>query len=295
MIWAYSVKSQELRACDADDLSELEELSAEVDWLWVDCLEPDKMELEIIAGLLEEAAIIDDIKAKKIFSRYERIRAFTAVSIPLVVFESRLMVHPIYVFLKQKMLITVRNKNSSGLVENMLKTLKDCVAGIICVSGVRKISSSFALSRLFHEATNQNLDVIISLREKIDGVEEEALANPRDKGISRQVFALKRELSTFERTLWSQRELMLSMGEGVVPTLQLDEGILPTLDYAINNVARELSLLDSNNSALDSILSLQDLGMIHGVERTLIYLTIIILAANVILILLSLDILNLFA
>jgi Mg2+ and Co2+ transporter CorA len=294
MIWAYTIKSKKLRACDADSLDELEELSGKADWLWVDCLEPDDRELEIVAGLLRETNIIDAIKRKRIFSRYERKHDYTAVSIPIVLFESRLMVQPIYVFLNDKMFVTVRDKGSSGPIDNTLKTLQDCVSGIVCVSGVKAISSSFALSRLFHEATNENLDVIISFRERIDKVEERALANPRDKGISHSVFALKREISTFERTLWSQRELMLSMREGVVPTLQLNEEIVPTLNYAINNISRELSLLDSNNSALDSILNLQDLGMIHGVERTLIYLTLIILVANVILILLGLDILNLF-
>lgn len=293
MIWAYSIKSEKLQARDADSLGELEELSGEVDWLWVDCLEPDDKELEIVAGLLKETEIIKTIKEKRIFSRYERINDYTAVSIPLVVFESKLAMHPIYVFLREKMFVTIRSKNSSGPIENTLKTLHDCASGIICPSGVREISSSFVLSRLFHEATNENLDVIISIREGIDKVEEEALTNPRDKKISHSIFALKREISTFERILWSQRELMLSMREGVVPTLQFNEEIEPTLNYAINNISRELSLLDSNNSALDSILSLQDLGIIHRVERTLIYLTLIILVTEIILILLDIDILNL--
>lgn len=290
MIWAYTIKSEKLQACDADSLGELEELSGEADWLWVDCLEPDDKELEIVAGLLKETEIINDIKGKKIFSRYERVHDCTAVSIPLVVFESKLVMHPIYVFLKEKMFVTVRNKNSSGPIENTLKTLQDCISRIVCVSGVKAINSSFVLSRLFHEATNENLDVIIALRERIDKVEEKALANPRDKGISHSVFALKREISTFERTLWAQRELMLSMREGVVPTLQLNEEIAPTLDYAINNISRELSLLDSHNNALDSIFSLQDLGIIHRVERVIIYLTLITLIVSVITILIEIDI-----
>lgn len=293
MIWVYTIKSKELRACDADSSDELAELSEQADWLWVDCLEPDDKELETVAGLLKERNIIDDIKKKRVFSRYERMHDYTAVSIPLVVFESKLTVQPVYVFLNDKMLVTVRNKGSSGPIDNTLKTVQDCASGIVCVSGVKALSSSFVLGRLFHEATNENLNVIISFRERIDQVEERALANPRDKEISHSVFELKREISTFERTLWSQRELMLGLREGVVPTLQLNEETEPTLNYAINNISRELSLLDSNNSALDSILNLQDLGMIHGVERRLIYLTIIILVANVILILLGLDILKL--
>lgn len=290
MIWAYVIKSEKFHASDADSLQELEELGEKADWLWVDCLEPDDKELEIIAGLLKRAEIIKDIKGKKIFSRYERIRDCTGVSIPLVVFESKLVTHPIYVFIKDRTFVTIRDKNSSGPVENTLKTLQDCISGIISVSGAKMISSSFVLSRLFHEATNENLNTIISLRERIDKIEEEALANPRNKGISHSVFALKREVSTFEKILWAQRELMLSVREGIVPTLQLNEEIAPTLNYAINSISREISLLDSHNSALDSILSLQDLGMIHRVERVIIYLTLITLIVSLITILIEIDI-----
>jgi Mg2+ and Co2+ transporter CorA len=294
MIWVYTIKSEKLQAFDADSLNEIEVLSGKTDWFWVDCLDPDDSELEIIAGLLGETSVINDIKGKTTFSRYVRIDDYSGISIPLVVFQSELTTHPIYAFLKERTFVTVRSKISARPIENVLKTLHDCAAGIICPSGVKAISSPFVLSRLFHEATNENLDAIIFLRERIDKVEEEALSNPRDKGISRAVFALKREVSTFERILWSQRELMLGMREGVVPTLQPSEEVSPTISHAINNISRELSLLDSNSNALDSILSLQDLGMIHGVERTLIYLTLIILVANVILILLGLDLLKMF-
>ncbi|MCK4634187.1 hypothetical protein KAT42_05075, partial [Candidatus Bathyarchaeota archaeon] len=59
------------------------------------------------------------------------------------------------------------------------------------------------------------------------------------------------------------------------------------------NISRELSLVDSHNNALESILSLQDLGLIHRVERNLIYLTLMALIVSVILILLEIDILSL--
>jgi len=83
---------------------------------------------------------------------------------------------------------------------------------------------------------------------------------------------------------------MLNIREGVVPTVEFSEMDRQTLGYAINNISRELSLINSYNDTLDSILRLQDLGMIHGVERILIYLTLVTLLANVVVILLELGI-----
>jgi len=48
-----------------------------------------------------------------------------------------------------------------------------------------------------------------ALREYIDVLEEKALDKAADKGISKDVFRLKREVSTLERVFWVQKETML--------------------------------------------------------------------------------------
>jgi len=290
MIWVYTVtESNELHARDASSLKELQNLNKEADWLWIDFMDPSDKEFEVIAGLLEKTEIVSDIKGQKIFSRPERVNDCILFSLPHTVFKDALNTFPIYVIIKNKTLLTVRNGYSSKAMKNALKTFEDCV-GKICEGSV---NSSFILSRLFHEISNENLDVVMALRERIDKIEEQALANPADKKISRSVFATKRELSALERILWSQRELMLSVSEGMVPMIETSEEIRATLSHPINNISREISLLDSHNNALDSILSLQDLGMIHRVERNLIYLTIMALIVSVLLILLEIDIISL--
>lgn len=290
MIWMYMLtKSNKLRARDADSLTELQRISKEANWLWTDCMEPDDKELEIIAGLLKETEIISAIKKRQIFSRCEKINDYVLISIPLVVFKDTLETCPIYVFAKGKILITVRSKNSSKSINNTLKTFQDCISKV-CERGV---ASSFIVSRLFHEVSDENLDVVMALRARTDEIEEKALANPGDKQINKTVFALKREISALERILWTQRELMLSIEEGVVPVIQssseLDE---QTLSHAVSNISRELSLISSNDNALDSILRLQDLGMIHRVERMLIYLTLVTLIVNILMILIEVDVLR---
>jgi len=289
MIWTYTLtKSNKLQARDADSLSELQRLSKEANWLWIDCMEPDDKELEIIAGLLKETEIIDAIRNRQIFSRCERINDYVLISIPLVVFKDTLETYPIYVFAKEKILITVRSKHSSKSITNTLKTFQDCILKV-CERGV---APSFIVSRLLHEVSDENLDVVMALRARTDEIEEKALANPGDKQINKTVFALKREISTLERILWTQRELMLSIEEGVVPVIQSSELSKQTLSHAVSNVSRELSLISSNDNALDSILRLQDLGMIHRVERTLVYLTLLTLIVSIIMILIEVGVLR---
>lgn len=288
MIWTYTLtKSNNLQARDVHSLGELQELNKEVSWLWIDCLEPNDEELEIISELLKEAKMINAIRDRQVFSRYERINDYLLLSIPLVTFKDKLETCPIYVFVKEKSFITVRGEGSSKSIDNALKTFQDCILKIN-----PSVFSPFIVSRLFHEVTNENLDVIMALRKRIDELEERALAKPGDKRISKMVFALKREISALERILWVQRGMMLDIREDVVPTVESSEMDKQTLSYAINNISRELSLVDSYGNALDSILRLQDLGMIHRVERTLIYLTLVTLLMNMIMILLEVDIFN---
>jgi len=91
VIWTYILtKSNKLQARDAHSLDELQKLSEKASWLWIDCLEPNDEELEIIAELLKETKVINVIKNRQVFSRYERINDYLLLSIPLVTFKDKL-------------------------------------------------------------------------------------------------------------------------------------------------------------------------------------------------------------
>lgn len=287
MIWTYTLtKLNELQARDADSLSELQRLSKEANWVWIDCMKPDDKELEAIAGLLKEAEILSAIKKRQIFSHRKKINDYFLISIPLVAFTDTLETHPIYIFAKEKTLVTIRSKHSAKSIDNTLDTFRDCLPKVCQYAN----ASSFIVSRLLHEVSDENLDAIMALRARTEEIEEKALANPGDKKIGKTVFALKREISGLERILWTQKELMLSIEEGVIPAIQSSELDVQTLSNAVSNVSRQISLLTSNDDTLDSILRLQDLGMIHRVERILIYLTLLTLIVSIITILLQVDI-----
>ncbi len=290
MIWIYAIRGLEkLQTRKVTSSREAEAFIEEADWAWLNFITPNNEELTILSGLIKNEKVLLDIKEKKISPRPQRLNDFFILSIPLAFYNDKLKKTQIYLLVKEKLILTVEDKDSSILMGKALRTFEDCV-GRICEG---KTNSSFVVGRLFHEVTNANLDVVMALRENIDQLEQRALADPAKKGISRTVFNLKREISTLERILWSQKELMLNIREGVVLEIETTEEIEETLNHAISNISRELALIDSHNNALESILSLQNLGMIHRVERNLISLTLMALIVSVILILLEIDILSL--
>lgn len=283
MIRAYTLSKKKLQSGDVSSSNTLENLSKKADWLWVDSSNPNKNETKMIADLLRiEERFLNDTTKGKVSPCCERYRDSVLISIPSIEFEEVLKVHPISVFIKEKMLVTLRSECDTGLVGRVVETL----GSYAMKNG--SAHPSFVVNRLFREIADQNSNAMMSLKELIDEVEERALAKPWDKSVTHSVFRLKKEISKIHRLLWVERELMSDVKERVIPYVELDEEAQLIVDDAISDLERELEFVDSYGRSLDGILRLQDLGLIHRVERTLIYLTAVILLLTVISIVLTL-------
>ncbi len=282
MIRVYSVAGKKLQSGEIVSSEALHDLSSKVDWLWIDCVNLDNKETTIISNFFGvEAKILDDIKKGKTYPSCERCRGYSLVSIPFVEFGKKLQVHPISVIIKEKKMITLRNEYSTKLVGKVVETL----GSYIIENG--EAHPSFVVSRLFREIAEENSKAMMSLKEQIDKVEERALENPKDRSVTRSVLGLKREVFTLHRLLWIEKELISDAKECVIPYVKLDEEARLILADATDDVDRELEFVDSYSRTLDSILRLQDLGLIHRVEKTLIYLTATILLLTIVSIILS--------
>lgn len=283
IMWVYGTKGKKVHACDIHSLEELKELKKKFDWLWIDCLEPSAKEFETISHLISiEPKVLEDMKNNRTFSRYKKFDDYTLLSISFAVMQKELKTYPIYIIINQKMLLTLRSKESSIPVEYAIQAMKDSL------SEIQGIEPSFILCEILRETTNKNLDVVMELREIIEKLEEKAMAKPSKTTIN-EVFALKRQIATFCRLLWTEQQMVGSLKNGLVPNIKLCEKSVLGLEDAMDNVSRELEFLNSYDNALDGVLRLQDLSMIHKVERTLIYLTVIIVIMNIFLILLELN------
>jgi Mg2+ and Co2+ transporter CorA len=106
--------------------------------------------------------------------------------------------------------------------------------------------------------------------------------------VMQSIFELKRQLSTFHRLLWAERELLSDISLGVIPNLKLAGEAQRIIDDASDDVTRELEFLSFYENSLDSILNLLNLGSIHSVERVLVLLTLALVGMTIILVALEL-------
>lgn len=282
MIKVYAVKGKEVDVHEFRNFKELRNLAKESDWLWVDFLEPTQEEFKVIADILScKPDILEEIKSGELFLGYRKCDAFTILSVPVIAAQNGLKTHSLYVSINEKTLLTVRSKNSAIPIEHTLQVLCDYV------SEVEGVGPSFILFEIMRAVANMNLEVIIRIRDVVEKIEEKAATEPGKKEITKEVFRIKRQMDVFRRLLWSERQIICNLQEGLIPNIKLSEKSLLSLEDALNSISKEIDFMDSIDNALDGVLRLQDLGMIHKVERTLIYLTIAVIITNIILILLE--------
>jgi Mg2+ and Co2+ transporter CorA len=142
---------------------------------------------------------------------------------------------------------------------------------------------------LLAEIIDENSLAMVPIRDQIDKIEEEALEKPREKAITQSIFKLKRGFSTLQRLLWSEKELLSDLIVGVIPRFRLAAEAKPIIEDTMDDINRELEIVDSYNTSLDSILRLQDLGSIHRVETKIVYLTVALIVLTFILIILEIS------
>lgn len=288
MIRVYTVVKKELFETEVSSQKEIDDIVGKVKRAWVDCWDLNKEEMQIVSGLLGvDATTLDGIENGKVRPSYEKCLDeecpfYTWISTPVVEFNGELKFNPLSIILRERFLITLRNSYSSWLIESALRTFK------AIEPSERK--PSVILSKLLHKIINENSEAMVSIREQIDKIEEEALEDTRQKTITKSVFKLKRGLATLHKLLWSEKELLADMNIGVIRRLKLVDEAKLIIQDALDDVTRELEFVDSYNRSLDSVLRLQDLGAIHRVETNLVILTVALVIMTAILILLEVGI-----
>jgi Mg2+ and Co2+ transporter CorA len=148
------------------------------------------------------------------------------------------------------------------------------------------------LCKLIHEIINENSGAMVSIRDLIDNLEEEAMDEKKKKFITKSIFKLKRSLSTLHRLLWAEKEMLSDIDLGIIANLTLVPEAKLIIEDASDDIVRELEFVDSFNRSLDSILRLQDLGAIHRVESNLVFLTVALVILTIVLILIEIDIIG---
>jgi Mg2+ and Co2+ transporter CorA len=291
----YTVRDNEFAAKDVASLTELVD-TARNQWVWVDIHDPNEKEREIISELLgNKPEIVEKIKKRMeeplnihlegfMLCNYEKINDYVLLTIPSISLNKQLQAFPVVFIEKNNMVITWGEEDRhthSKIVKTTIKRLREGV------EEGQELNSSLVISVLFHEIAIRNSNVMFSVRERIDQMEEQVLENG-GKQLIRSVFSLKKMISALYRLMIDEREFMLDATKSVIPRVKLDETSKSIVEEAIGIIDRELDFMDSYNRTLDSILTLQDLASIHKVESSINYLTIVLVIGTAILVALEL-------
>jgi len=287
------VQGKDFVATDVTSLTQLMDVASN-QWVWVDIYDPNRKESEIILELLgNEPEFADQIEKRVInplsihkgcvLCDYEKVQDCVCLTIPSIALEEKLLVYPIVLAKKKKMIITwgEEGHNHSQIIKTTIRRLREGV------EAEQDLNTSLVISVLFHEIAIKNSNVLLSIREKIDQMEEQALENG-GKHLIHSVFSLKKMISSLYRLMIEEKDFMLDVDKSVIPRIKLDEKSKSIVDEAIEIIDRELDFMDSYTRTLDSILTLQDLASIHKVESSINYLTIVLVIGTAISILLEL-------
>jgi len=293
MIWMYTVQGKDFVATDVTSITQLMDVASK-QWVWVDIYDPNRKESEIILELLgNEPEFADQIEKRAInplsihkgcvLCDYEKIHDCVCLTIPSIALEEQLLVYPIVLAKKKKMIITwgEEGHNHSKIIKTTIRRLREGV------EAEQDLNSSLVISVLFHEIAIKNSNVLLCIREKIDQMEEQALENG-GKHLIHSVFSLKKMISSLYRLMIEEKDFMLDVDKSVIPRIKLDKKSKAIVDEAIEIIDRELDFMDSYTRTLDSILTLQDLASIHKVESSINYLTIVLVIGTAISIILEL-------
>jgi len=290
VIRVYTVRKKELFENEASSKKEMDKILSKVKRAWVDCSDLNENETKILADLLGvEAKTLNGIENGNIRPHYEKCLDetcpfYTWISTPVVEFMDKLILHPLSIILKERVLVTLRNNYSNRLIESTLRTFR------AMAPAQRK--PTVILCKLIHEIIDENSGAMVSIRDQIDKLEEEAMGGEKKTDITASVFKLKRNLSTLHRLLWAEKEMLSDIDIGVIPNLTLVPEANLIIEDASDDIARELEFVDSFNRSLDSILRLEDLGAIHRVESKLVLLTWALVILTIVLVMLDLDIIG---
>ena len=286
MIWMYTANGREFQAGDLTSLTELNEFKGKVDWIWIDIFSPDNKESELIADLLgNEKALVGDIKEGVYnllytYTRYEKRHDYTLLSLPFVDLEKELGIHPLFIFVKEKMIITWGCEHCLNLIKTVVRMLK------YHASEGMKTDKYFIFSRLLCEVAVLNSKALMSVRERIDKVAGETHEKSGKKALH-AVFEMKKQISFLHRVLYLEKRLLSDVKEGIVPNARLDGEAKLVIEDAIDDIGQDLEFIDSYDRSLDGILSLLNLGSIHRVETSINFLTIVLVILTLILVILE--------
>ena len=280
----YAIKKNDFFEDQLDSIDNLKIIEDEADFIWIDAVNLNSIELEFVSQLLgKDLKTLELIQNGLPLTRSRNINNLTIMSFSVVSWTEKIQAYPVYIFVGKKTLWTFRTTESSEPADYVLQNLRS----------TSRMTPIKLLNELLLEIANSNLEVLVKLREIIESLEEKAIDEPSNKQIMKKVFDLKRQLAHFYRLVSSEEQLITELKDGFIPRIRVGKSELAVLNDSLSSLSQELEFLNYYDSSLDGILRLQELGSIHKLDVRVINLTIIIAVLTILILLIDIGLLDL--
>ena len=165
----YAIKKNDFFEDQLDSIDNLKIIEDEADFIWIDAVNLNSIELEFVSQLLGK-----DLKTSELIqnglplTRSRNINNLTIMSFSVVSWTEKIQAYPVYIFVGKKTLWTFRTTESSEPADYVLQNLRS----------TSRMTPIKLLNELLLEIANSNLDVLVKLREIIESLEEKAIDEP---------------------------------------------------------------------------------------------------------------------
>ncbi len=216
--------------------------------VWFDLCEPTEADLASISEELglHELAVEDAVheSQRPKIDRYKSHLFATAYSVALDTTTGELGTHEVAAFMTQNALVTVR-KDAGFDIGEVVRRWDS--------SDVMAVTTGFLLYGLLDYVVDTHFEAVQSLDSQIEALEDQLFEdNPRDRGIQRRTFELRKSLVLLRRVVLPMREVVNTLMRRDLN--MVDPELMPYLQDVYDHVLRATEWTESLRDLVTTIL-----------------------------------------
>jgi magnesium transporter len=175
---------------------------------WADCIKPSKTELQEISDITKIS--LSDLKDS--FGEEERPKVLDLEKYSLITFRAPFFEHhethiatcsiAIFISKNKNNLITIRTREIASIERLEQRLLKK--------NTLLQKGTTFLLYRLLDEILNSYFQILDTIEDKIDQIEDDVIDRPERSTVER-IFSIKKTLIFFHKALTANREVITSI------------------------------------------------------------------------------------
>jgi Mg2+ and Co2+ transporter CorA len=257
-------------------LEELAEYTTQPDLLWVTVMDPNDKELSSLCQYLSEVtsknidiksltAVIRDVPP--ISTKYHRFYDFSALHLPVMIYNPTVMYKPYLILLGARVVITIGDDLPLESINEVEETVRNFIrAG-------RPVSTSTVTVRILQEIVEMNFRAIKEIVSKATELSGRFIEVDINELLS-EITRLRKTLSESYNHLLNQRGIVDIMLQHVPRHLNLsDRRLMALIQASLAELERQQQTLEIQSRAMSDLVSLHSVLLSNRLNKAILTLT----------------------